>query len=194
MADFILRLSALGIFACWTTYWLVTEKTADREKPKTRKLSFFHKDKIRKVVLRLVEGILLLQLFGLPLLQIKNASFKMQALGLFLVALGFGIAFFARKTLGTNWAHAFEYQVKQKQELVTSGIYKYIRHPIYTGLIVGLIGGELVAKSCLVFSALIIIVGAYYQAKLEEKLLLKHFGDKYKSYMAWTKMFIPYLW
>lgn len=194
MNDLSLRLAALGIFLLWTVYWLVTEKKADREKPKIREIPFLHKDNIRKLVLRFAEVILILQILGLPLLQIQNISGSVQIAGLVIVLIGAGVSIFARKELGTNWAHAFEYQVKQKQELVTSGIYKYIRHPIYIGLILGFIGGELVVKSYLVFVAVIIIAGAYYQAQLEEKLLIKYFGEDYKNYMKRSKMFIPYLW
>ncbi len=194
MADLILRLSALGIFAWWTIYWLVTEKTADQEKPKTRKLSYFHKAKVRKLVLRCAEIVLILQLLGLPLFEIPNVSMLIQLIGLFFVVIGAGVSISARKTLGNNWAHAFEYQIKQKQELVTSGVYAHIRHPIYTGLVLAFIGGELVAKSFLVILGLFLVLGARHQARLEEKLLLRHFGDSYKKYMQHTKMFIPFLW
>ncbi len=190
----MLRLTALAIFICWGIYWVITQRTADREKPKTKQLPFFHKNNIRKLVLRLAEAILILQLLGLSLLQIPNRALNIQIIGLLMIIIGTSVAISARRTLGTNWAHAYEYQIKQKQELVTGGIYQYIRHPIYTGLALGLIGGELVAKSYLVFSALIIVAGAYYQARLEEKLLTKHFGEDYQSYMKRTKMFIPHLW
>ncbi len=194
MTDLVLRAITLAVFLLWSTYWLITERRADREKPKIRNLTFFHEANIRKILLRFAEATLILQLLGLPLLRMQNASITVQIIGLALVAIGAGIAISARKTLGSNWAHAFEYQVKQKQELVTSGVYRYIRHPIYTGLIIAFVGGELVAKSYLIGLVFFLALGAYYQAILEEKLLMDHFGDSYKKYMKRTKMFIPFLW
>ncbi len=192
--EIIIRALAICIFFFWTMYWLITERRADREKPKTRELSLFHKYNIRRQFLRFAELILIFQLFDLSLLPMPNVSTSIQVVGLGAVIVGASISISARKSLGTNWAHAFEYQVKNKQELVTSGIYKYIRHPIYTGLILGFIGGELVAESYLFFLGLILVWGAYHQARLEERLLLKHFGEDYKKYMKQSKMFIPFLW
>jgi protein-S-isoprenylcysteine O-methyltransferase Ste14 len=194
LTELTLRIIALSIFLLWTSYWLITERRADREKPKIRELTFFHKDNIRKLVLRFAEAVLILQLLGLPLFQISNSSVVIQMIGLVFVILGASISISARKELGTNWAHAFEYQIKKKQELVTTGVYSFIRHPIYTGIILGFVGGELVAKSYLALFGLFLIVGAYHQAKLEEKLLIKHSRDSYKKYMKQTKMFIPHLW
>ncbi len=192
--DNLIRFLTIAVFIIWTLYWLITERKADKEKPKVRKIAFLHKDNLRKLALRFAEGLLIFQVLGLPLLQIPNATSAMQIVGLAFIVVGASISISSRKSLGTNWAHAFEYQVKSKQELVTSGIYKFIRHPIYAGVILGFIGGELVAKSYLVFIVLILIPAAYHQAELEEKLLIRHFGEDYKKYMKRSKMLIPYLW
>ncbi|MBI5452967.1 isoprenylcysteine carboxylmethyltransferase family protein [Candidatus Gottesmanbacteria bacterium] len=100
----------------------------------------------------------------------------------------------ARRVLGTNWAHAAEYQIKKDHELVTSGIYKYIRNPIYTGLVIAITGAELVAKSYLfIFFALFGFWVAYIQAKREEKILQEHFGKEYSDYMKKSKTLIPFI-
>lgn len=190
----LIRILAVAIFVVWTLYWFVSGRSADREKPKARNIAFLHRDNLRRLFLRIAEAILIFQVLGLPLFQIPNASSSMQIIGLVFIIIGASISISARKSLGSNWAHAFEYQVKNKQELVTSGIYKYIRHPIYAGVILGFTGGELVAKSYLVFIVLILIPAAYHQAKLEENLLVEHFADEYKKYMKRSKMFIPLLW
>lgn len=192
--DSIIRVLATAVFLFWSLYWVITARKADKAKPKAQELPFFHPGNMRKMVLRFAVGLLIFQLLGLPLLQIPNVTSSIQVIGILLLIIGAGISISARKTLGTNWAHAFEYQVKKKQELVTSGIYRYIRHPIYTGVILGFIGGELVAKSYLVLIGIFIITAVYHQALLEEKLLVKHFGDSYRRYMKRTKILIPYLW
>ena len=108
--------------------------------------------------------------------------------------LGFLISLSARISLGANWAHGAEYQIVKKQELITRGIYKFIRHPIYMGLLFAIIGIELIAHSYLVIPAVIAFcIGMYRQSKKEEKLLIKHFGSQYKDYMRKTKMFFPLL-
>ena len=187
--DFLIRLTALATFAYWIYYWKVTELEADIEKPKTRQSS----DQFRWWILRIIEAVLVLQILGLSIFPIPNANIITQLIGLLLVIIGVSIGISARKTLGTNWAHAFEYQIKEKQTLVTTGVYKYVRHPIYSALLVAFLGGELVAGSYLTFAVPLIVIGAYFQAKREEKILTKHFGEAYKKYMKHTKRFIPFL-
>ncbi|MBI4096811.1 MAG: isoprenylcysteine carboxylmethyltransferase family protein [Candidatus Levybacteria bacterium] len=119
---------------------------------------------------------------------------SIQVIGFCISLIGILIAVAGRKELGANWTHAREYQVKRRHELVETGIYRYIRHPIYTGFAVYLIGAELVAKSWLVIPiVLIAFSGAYIQGKREEKLLLAHFGKQYKQYMRRSKMLIPFV-
>ncbi len=192
--DLVLRIATVLIFFFWWLYWKITEKEADREKPKIiSEGSHFNRNKIMRVFLGSVQLILILQLLGVSILLMPHANVIIQLVGFLFVVIGVAVSVAARKTLGTNWVHAAEYQVKKKQELVTSGIYAYIRHPIYVGLFFAFIGGELVAKSYLVFGCLLLIAGAYQQMKLEETLLLSHFGEAYKKYMKRTKMFLPFL-
>jgi protein-S-isoprenylcysteine O-methyltransferase Ste14 len=111
--------------------------------------------------------------------------------GLALVLLGISISVVARRTLGNNWANAYEYQMKQGQKLVTTGIYRYIRHPIYLGMIVFFIGAGMVAQSWLWVSSIAWFIPAYVQAKREEEL---PFGKAYAAYKKRTRMFIPFIW
>lgn len=194
--EVLLRLTAVLIFVLWIVYWLAAEKDADREKPKGQTQGRYRN--LRKVGLRLINGIILLQLLGLPLLPIDapwTVLFTLQISGFLLILLGVSLSVTARKTLGTNWAHAFDYQIKRRQELITSGVYRYIRHPIYTGLILSMIGAELLSQSYLVFVILVFQpLVSYWQAKSEERLLSSHFGKTYRNYMKRTKMFIPFVW
>ncbi|HSA83915.1 MAG TPA: isoprenylcysteine carboxylmethyltransferase family protein, partial [Patescibacteria group bacterium] len=115
--------------------------------------------------------------------------------GFFLVVVGFLFSMLGRHSLGTNWAHALEYQIKKKQELVTRGIYRFIRHPIYSGFFLSILGLELVLGSYL--SIVVLLIGIPVlnrQAGMEEKLLEEHFGKKYGAYKERTTRFIPLLW
>jgi protein-S-isoprenylcysteine O-methyltransferase Ste14 len=122
-------------------------------------------------------------------------NLPVQVSGLAMIVASFIVLVPARRTLGDNWAHAVEYQIKPGQELVTSGIYRYVRHPIYSGLALGIIGVELVAHSYLVFLFIpALALASYLQAQREEELLIKQFGSKYRDYMKHSAMFIPLLW
>ncbi len=193
--DFIFRVLTLLIFISWWGYWRITEKEADIKKPKAKDASgLFTRNKIIRMITGTIQVVLIFQLLGISVLPISGANVFMQIIGFLLVAIGVSVSLSARKTLGSNWAHAAEFQIKKKQELVTSGVYTYIRHPIYAGLMLAFIGGELVVQSYYALAILPVIAGGLYQAKLEEKLLISHFGDAYKKYMKGSKMFIPYLW
>lgn len=105
---------------------------------------------------------------------------------------GMVLMIWARKTLDRNWSANIT--LKENHELVTSGPYKYIRHPIYTGLSL-MVLGVVVYINTLAFTIFFILFffGAYYKAKKEEKLLISHFSNKYLEYMTKTKILIPYI-
>ncbi|MFC2122914.1 methyltransferase family protein [Bacteroidota bacterium] len=78
--------------------------------------------------------------------------------------------------------------------LVNTGIYKYIRHPLYGSLIVGACGALLKDVSFLATSLVILVVGfSLATALVEEKENLARFGDEYASYMKSTRRFLPFI-
>ena len=82
---------------------------------------------------------------------------------------------------------------KVDPELVTAGPYKYIRHPIYSGILLAVIGSVLGSgEYWLLF---FILAGLYfvYSAVVEEKLMTKQFPKVYPSYKNKTKMLIPFV-
>ena len=187
----LLKVLVIILFAIRILYWRITETRADKEKPKTTSLST--QNMIKKLVTAGVTMFVLLQLSGLEVL-IYEENIPLQLIGFILVSIGLYICIVARRELGANWAHAAEYQVKKEHELVTTGIYAYIRHPIYTGIFCMYVGAEMVANSYMVVLFLICMIPvAYIQAKNEEKLLREHFGEEHSGYMKRSKMFIPYI-
>jgi len=187
--DLFFRIITLLLFGFWQFFWRISEVKADKEKPKSKslnKIGYLRKYKLHYVFYFL----LCLQIAGLPVLTI---NYDTQLAGVILVIIGLIISISARVTLGTNWAHAAEYQIKKNQTLITNGIYKYIRNPIYTGLAIGVTGGELVANSYLFLLFPLFFFIAYKQAKLEEKILEKHFGKSYTEYKKKSKMLIPFV-
>jgi protein-S-isoprenylcysteine O-methyltransferase Ste14 len=113
------------------------------------------------------------------------------AIGAVVFASGIGLAVWARVYLGRNWGMPMTQ--KAEPELVTSGPYRFVRHPIYSGLLAGLLGTALVTN--LLGLILVAILGAYfyYSASVEEKNLTATFPEAYPAYRTSTKMLIPFV-
>jgi protein-S-isoprenylcysteine O-methyltransferase Ste14 len=109
--------------------------------------------------------------------------------GVALCLLGFGLAISARRHLGRNWG--LPMSRKEQAALVTNGPYALIRHPIYAGLILAMLGSAIGVH---VFWALLLtLVGPYfiYSARREEAVMLQLFPEQYAVYKARTGMFVP---
>ena len=121
-----------------------------------------------------------------------TASHPLMGLGgVALCALGLGLAVYARVYLGRNWGMPMSQ--KENPELVTTGPYAAIRHPIYTGLLLAMVGSAIGAS---VFWVLpLVVFGAYfiYSARREEKLMIEQFPQEYPAYMRRSKMLVPFL-
>ena len=113
------------------------------------------------------------------------------AVGLVLFALGLGFAVWARVHIARNWGTPMTQ--KDEPELVTSGPYGLVRHPIYSGILVAGLGTA-VALSW-VWLAAVILAGIYfvYAATVEERYLTEQFPDEYPAYKRSTKMLVPYV-
>ena len=114
-----------------------------------------------------------------------------QGIGLVIVLLGLGLAVWARVYLGRNWGMPMT--EKADPELVTTGPYSTIRHPIYSGLILAMIGTA-VAVSLYGLIAVVVLGGYFiYSAVMEERYMAGKFPDTYPRYQQETKMLIPYV-
>lgn len=110
--------------------------------------------------------------------------------GWLLVLLGLGFACWARYALGRNWSG--DVQLKQGHELVTHGPYRWVRHPIYTGMLLGVVGTILATGSWLGLLALALVGGGFwYKLRHEEHWMREQFGETYVAYMRRTKALIP---
>lgn len=109
--------------------------------------------------------------------------------GVGLCLAGFAFAFWARAHLGRNWGMPMS--LRQGHELVTSGPYAYVRHPIYSGIMLAMIGSALAVG--VFWLALFALYFAYFlfSARAEEKMMLAQFPDTYPAYRRRTKMLIP---
>lgn len=188
----ILQLLSIGLLISLSIYWIVSARVAKKEKP-LQKTPFSGYRFVIKYSFNFVEVLVILQLLGVPILLIEQQTALYQMIGFLIAVIGFSMCILARLALSHNWTQASDYQIKKDHKLITSGIYRLVRHPIYGGFALLFIGSEMVAGSWLWVSMLAFFIPAYIQARKEEKLLEAHFKKAYITYEEDTKMFIPYL-
>jgi protein-S-isoprenylcysteine O-methyltransferase Ste14 len=113
------------------------------------------------------------------------------AIGTALVGLGVGLAIFARIHLGRNWGTPMSR--KENPELITGGPYAVIRHPIYTGIFLAMVGST-IEESTMWLLPLALFTGYFiYSARREEALMCEQFPEEYPAYKRRTKMFFPFM-
>jgi protein-S-isoprenylcysteine O-methyltransferase Ste14 len=114
-------------------------------------------------------------------------------LGVLLALLGFTILQWAQNTLGKNWSDTP--RMMQDQALVTSGPYRFVRHPIYTAFLLILGSTLFISSNWLVGLAWIgmTVLETASRIGFEESLMLEYFGDQYREYMKRTGRLLPKL-
>lgn len=173
---------AVGWGAFWL-YWLVAAFSMKRGRvPWSREL------RIRAVIVVVV--IVLVRLGAFRGHGVHTDPLR-AGLGLALFAVGLAFAIWARIHLGRNWGTPMTQ--KDEPELVTSGPYHFVRHPIYAGVLIAVVGtGVALSWFWLVAVAL---AGVYfvYSATVEERYLTEQFPDSYPTYKRSTKMLVPFV-
>ncbi|MGO9901336.1 MAG: methyltransferase family protein [Solirubrobacteraceae bacterium] len=118
-------------------------------------------------------------------------SLVLGAIGASVFACGIGLAIWARVHLGRNWGMPMTQ--KAEPELVTSGPYQFVRHPVYSGLLAAVLGTALVTNPIGLIIVAILVGYFYYCASVEEKNLTATFPTAYPAYRTSTKMLIPFV-
>jgi protein-S-isoprenylcysteine O-methyltransferase Ste14 len=172
----------LAVGAAWLVFWAYWIAAARGAKPGT------HKQQALGVqIVVWATAILVVRVFHPDGLTVHAPA--VAAVGALLTAVGLGFAVWARVHLGRNWG--LPTTVKHEPELVTSGPYRLVRHPIYTGLLLAFLGTTLVTS--LIALVLVSAFGAsfYRSARVEERRLAAAFPVDYPVYRDRTKMLIP---
>jgi len=132
---------------------------------------------------------------------IKSKTFKghhvftsdpwLEGIGLGIFLSGLGLAVWARLNIGRNWGTPMSQKVDP--ELVTSGPYRLIRNPIYTGLILAMVGTAVAVTWYWLIAAA--LLGGYfvYSAVNEERYMAAQFPETYPAYKRSTKMLVPFI-
>lgn len=115
------------------------------------------------------------------------------ALGVALTAVGAVFTIVARLYLGQNWSATAT--IKQDHELIRTGPYGLVRHPIYTGSLIAAIGTAIAFGELRDLLALpVVAVGFWLKARSEERLLMSNFGDRYAAYRREVRgAIVPYV-
>ena len=111
-------------------------------------------------------------------------------LGVAVTAAGVSFALWARWHLGSNWSGLVT--LKEGHELIRTGPYRFIRHPIYTGILIGVFGTLLEDGEMRSLVALAMILSSFYvKARREESFLAQEFGSAFAEHKRHTGMFLP---
>lgn len=177
-----------ALWLAWGAYWLISAantKTSRRVESSASRA---------RHVLPLMVAMLLLWPPTLPggflcqrLLPAGPVSFFSGAV---VTALGLAFAAWARVHLGRNWSGIVT--LKQDHELIRSGPYAWVRHPIYSGLLLALIGSAIARGEWRGVLAVAIAAAAFWvKLRLEERWMVETFGEAYRRYRAEVSALIP---
>ena len=113
-------------------------------------------------------------------------------IGAIITAGGLYFSVWARQYLGNNWSQAVT--IKDDHKLITNGPYALVRHPIYTGLLLGFVGTALALGEWRgVISVVLVFCVLLHKLRLEDKWLLEQFGSEYEVYCQKVSALIPYI-
>jgi protein-S-isoprenylcysteine O-methyltransferase Ste14 len=121
------------------------------------------------------------------------SSSAVACVGIALTLVGLSFAVWARFFLGGNWSGIVT--VKAHHTLVRSGPYALVRHPIYSGLLLALIGTAVVYNQvrCLLAAALVLAM-LLLKIRIEERFMSEQFGSAYRDYKQKVTALIPFVW
>ncbi|MDE3174128.1 MAG: isoprenylcysteine carboxylmethyltransferase family protein [Gemmatimonadota bacterium] len=113
--------------------------------------------------------------------------------GVAVTALGIGLAIWARLLLGGNWSA--NVTVKESHELIQTGPYRFVRHPIYSGVSLAVAGTALAMGEVRGVLALAFALAAWrVKWPVEEQFMIEQFGDRYLEYRQRVRAIIPGVW
>lgn len=179
-----------AMWLCYVAYWWAVSrnvKVTDRIESSWSRL-------LRLVSIVCAVALLWLPRIPVPLFGVRflPAGAMCFWIGAVVTASGLLFSVWARHHLGKNWSQAVT--IKEDHELITSGPYALVRHPIYTGLLLAFVGSAVARGECrgllavaLVFSVL------WFKLRLEEKLLRQQFGESYETYSRQVAALVPYI-
>jgi protein-S-isoprenylcysteine O-methyltransferase Ste14 len=185
----LLRIYLLAGIVAHKVYWEVTKRRVSSAPKAAPGLAVRLVKAVKVSILLGIVGQLLVPWTILPM---SADPAPLQAAGLLLYTVGLGMAILGRAQLGNSWSDIEAPGQVAKAVLISHGLYGYIRHPIYTGDVLLLIGLELSLNSQLFFALLLMVPAILLQAIREERLLTRNLPG-YRDYCRRTKRFLPFI-
>lgn len=189
MQDF-LKTMIPGLWLAWLVYWVLAARGAKEvAREESARSRLLHHAPI-------IAGVALLawpNLLGYALERRFHAhTFGWFLAGLALTAAGLTFAAAARVRLGGNWSGTVT--LKKDHELIQTGPYALVRHPIYSGLLTALAGTAIAIDRWRTLAALpLLIAGILYKIGVEERFMRDQFGEAYARYRARVKALVPFI-
>lgn len=119
-------------------------------------------------------------------------SLWMRVLGVAITVGGLGFAIWARAYLGANWSSSVT--VKVGHELIRTGPYRWVRHPIYSGMILAMFGTAVERRQIRgAIAFMLLYVGFLIKSRIEERAMKETFGAQYEEYSRSTGQILPKL-
>jgi protein-S-isoprenylcysteine O-methyltransferase Ste14 len=180
----------LGLWLAWLLYWMISAfsaKTTRRRESLGSRLSH---------VVPLLIGVALIVWPRAPwdwlALRLLPGGPLQYALGVVLLVPGLAFTVWARVHLGRNWSGMVT--LKQGHELIRSGPYAYVRHPIYTGLLVALLGSAVAGGELRAVIGWCVVAGAFIRKlRIEERFMREIFPGQYQRYCAAVPALVPFI-
>jgi protein-S-isoprenylcysteine O-methyltransferase Ste14 len=180
----------LWVWVAWALYWLIAavgNKPTQRRESVTSRITY---------MLALVAGGLLLAWHRSPWGEALDLRLWPRAalpylIGLVVLVTGLAFAVWARVHLGRNWSG--NVTVKEGHELIRSGPYRYVRHPIYTGILTGVLGTAMCSGTLRAALGLAIISAAFIvKLRAEERFMRQTFPDQYEKFSEEVPALVPF--
>ena len=178
---------------CWILFcviWLLASVSSKR--------SIYRETTVRRLrywILLLLAFLLLTRRHRLPYpfdIRIIPATEAVQWIAGTLCIAGLGFCVWARAILGRNWSGAIT--LKEGHELIERGPYRFVRHPIYTGILAMFLATAItLGRPGGLVAVLLAFASFWIKLVEEEKLMLQQFPDQYRSYQQRVKCIIPFL-
>ena len=178
------------VWVAFLVYWRIKAigtKAAQRREPSASAI-------LRALTFVVVIALLLTPRIPLPWLfrQLWPAGLWPFWIGAAVTVGGLLFAVWARQHLASNWSS--EVTIKQGHELITTGPYALVRHPIYTGILAGFLGSAIALSQVRgVIGFVLIFVVLWAKLRREEEWMRSQFGETYASYAHQTAALVPYL-
>ena len=180
------------VLGCWIiffAYWLISARRVKRTAERQNLWSALaHRIPLGVTYVLLATGHL-----PPPMnLSVTSHADWVLAMGGLICVLGLFVTLWARWTLAGNWSSDVTF--KQEHELIRRGPYRFVRHPIYTGILTMCLGTAIEIGRLRGWLAVPLMMVAFWiKLKQEEALMLRHFPDEYPAYQKRVKALVPFI-